>query len=257
MGEKINDMQSNGIKMLLKYKENPSQALRNDIVMEYLYIPKVVASQMRGYTAAFAQVEDMVNQGVITLIECIDKYEFDKGLSFETYAYAKIKCANIDYLRKQDWLPRRVRKTAKDISKAYDELANKFMREPTIEEIAENLEVQPDIIKKHNSEIANSVMLSFEMILQGVSTDNNMADIPLCSSSPEEAIFAEELREQLKKAIDSINSRERTVISLYYYEHLRLAEIADIIGVSQSRVCQIHKNAIQKMRNVLETYMKG
>ena len=252
MGGKSNDNDSLGVKMLLQYKQNPSQELRNDIVMEFMYIPKVVATQMISYTTQFAQLEDIVNEGVITLIECIDKFEFNKGVSFEAFAYAKIKYANIDYIRRQDWVPRRARKTSKDINRAYNELAMELKREPTVEEIASYIGISESAVKKNNREIANSIMVSFEEIL-----DSSMTGLADSLATPEDILFSNELKEQLKGAIDSLNEKERTVISLYYYEHLRLAEIADIMELSESRVCQIHKRAIDKMKKILDIYMKG
>ncbi|MDD3429643.1 MAG: sigma factor, partial [Oscillospiraceae bacterium] len=124
------EMQKQAQQLLQVYYSAPTVNLRNDLVMLYSYIPKTVAAQMRGVTSSYAQLEDIVNQGVITLIDCIEKFDPTKGVKFESYAFMRVKCANIDFIRKQDWLPRRVRKTAKDVTLAHDELSNKLMREP-------------------------------------------------------------------------------------------------------------------------------
>lgn len=241
-----------------EYQRTGDIELRNQLVMHYSYIAKTVAAQMRGVTASYAQMEDIVNQGIITLIDCIDKFKPAKGVKFESYAFMRIKCANIDFIRKQDWLPRRVRKAAKDISTAYDELSNQFMREPTTKEIADKLGLSETAVNKHYSEMSNSVMLSFETLLQSSLYGEAGPEKPAGDEFlPEDRLMKTELRQQLIEAIDSLTEKERLVISLYYYEHLKLYEIAEILKVSESRVCQTHSKAILKMQRRLEKYMKG
>lgn len=245
--------------LMEEYHSTGSRELRNKLVMHYSYIAKAVASQMRGYTANYAQLEDIVNQGMITLIDCVERFDADKGVKFESYAFMRVKCANIDFIRQQDWLPRRVRKTAKDISAAYDRLSNELMREPSIRELAACMEVPEEQIQKHYGEISNSVMVSLETVLQSTLGDAgatlDVSDSP--ELQPEERLMNEELRRQLAEAIDELSERERLVVSLYYYEHLRLLEIAEVMGVSESRVCQLHSKAVAKMRLKLNEYMKG
>lgn len=259
VAEKKTLSMENPAELLAEYQKTGNLELRNTLVMHYSYIAKTVAAQMRGITSSYAQMEDIVNQGIITLIDCIDKYTPARGMKFESYAFMRVKCANIDFVRKQDWLPRRVRKTARDVTAAYNELSSELMREPTHREIAEHLGVSEDMVEKHFSEISNSVMLSFEMLMQnslaGVEgTPGAREDVEL---QPENRLMKSELREQLMAAIDQLTERERLVISLYYKEHLKFAEIAEILSVSESRVCQTHSKAILKMRQRLEAYMKG
>lgn len=250
--------QIDAIGLMDEYKATESRDIRNTLVMHYSYIAKVVAGQMRGYTANYAQLEDIVNQGIITLIDCIEKFDTEKGVKFESYAFMRIKCANIDFIRQQDWLPRRVRKTAKDISAAYDNLANQLMREPTIKELAAYMELPEELLQKHYGEISNSVMVSLETVLQNAIQDSGGMDISdAYELQPEEKLMGDELRRQLAEAIDALSERERLVVSLYYYEHLRLFEIAEVMGVSESRVCQLHSKAVARMRLKLNQYMKG
>lgn len=246
------------IGLIAQYQQTGDTELRNQLVLHYSYIARTVAAQMRGVTANYAQMEDITNEGIITLIDCIDKYDVKKGVKFESYAFMRVKCANIDFIRKQDWLPRRVRKTAKDISAAYDTLSNELMREPTVKELAAHMKMPEHLLNKHYSEISNSVMLSFETILQSSLQGNATVDISLDEDLlPESNLFKQELRSQLMEAIDSLSERERLVVSLYYYEHLKLFEIAQVLGVSESRVCQVHSKAILKMKHKIEQYMKG
>lgn len=248
----------NPIELMEEYHKSGEQELRNRLVMHYSYIARTVAAQMRGITASYAQMEDIVNQGIVTLIDCVEKFEAEKGVKFESYAFMRIKCANIDFIRKQDWLPRRVRKTARDITEAYDELANKLLREPTTKEIADYLEISEASVNKHYSEISNSVMLSFETLLQSSLYTDNAPEKPADEDSlPESKLLRAELKEQLIEAIGSLTDKERTVISLYYYEHLKFSEVAEVMDVSESRVCQVHAKAIIKMQSKLKKYMKG
>ena len=190
--------------LLESYLKSPSVALRNDLVLQYSYIPKTVAAQMRGITASYAEVEDIVNNGIITLIDCIERFDPQKSGNFESYAFSRIKCANIDFIRKQDWLPRRVRKTARDITAAYDALANNLMRVPSAKELADHLGVDESMIYKHYREISNSVLLSFEMLLSSVS-ENGADDTAGDFEQPESSIIHSELHQRLMGAIDSLS----------------------------------------------------
>ncbi len=242
--------------LLEAYLKAPSVALRNDLVLQYSYIPKTVAAQMRGITASYAEVEDMVNNGIITLIDCIERFDPQKSGSFEAYAFSRVKCANIDFIRKQDWLPRRVRKTARDITAAYDALSNELLRVPSAKELADHLGVEEAAIHKHYREISNSVLLSFEMLLSSVA-ENSAADAVGDFEQPEASLAHSELQQRLIEAIDALNERDRLIISLYYYEHLKLHEIAQVLKVSEARVCQARSKAILKLRSHLKDYLEG
>lgn len=247
------------ITWMQEYQKTQSVELRNRLVMHYSYIPKVVAAKMRSATASYQQLEDIVSQGMLTLIDCVEKYRDDKGTKFETYAFMRIKCANIDYIRKQDWLPRRVRKTARDITAAYEALANKLMREPTSHELAQEMGVSEEVLEKHFCEMSNSMMLSFENLLEGALPDQDSEDYASddIHGLPEHRVLRHEQREQLMGAIDCLNERERLIISLYYKENLRLCEIAKVLEVSESRVSQMHSKALLKLRQSLLEYEKG
>lgn len=244
--------------LMLEFKENNDPELRNQLVLGYSYIAKSVAVQMRGIFQNYAQMEDVVNEGILTLMDCIAKFDPGKGIKFESYAFMRVRGAVIDFVRRQDWLPRRVRVNAKSIAAAHDLLCNELMREPTQQELADRLDMPLDTLSHHYSEISNSVMLSFEGLIQNV---NQMGDILENSidenAVPETTVFQSELRAALKDAIDSLSERERLVISLYFFEHLKLSEIAGILEVSEQRVSQINTRAVLKLRQKLEAYVKG
>lgn len=246
------------VTLMLVYKQTGGIALRNELVMHYSYIAKTVASQMRGIFTNFAQQEDVVNQGILTLIDCIERFDPEKGIRFESYAFMRVRGAVIDFVRKQDWLPRRVRLAAKNMAQVHDQLCNELLREPTPKEMAERMNISPQALSQYSSEISNAVMFSFEELLQNTNQMGDALENSLGGESgPEGNIFREELREQLKKAIDSLSERERLVVTLYYYEHLKLADIAAVMKVTEQRVSQINSRAILKLKEPMEKYMKG
>lgn len=253
----LSDNTADSAELFKRYKESGDHEIRNDLVMRYNYIAKTVAQQMRGIASNYADVEDVVNQGMLTLIDCVERFDPEKEVKFETYAFMRIRGAVIDFVRKQDWRPRRVRKTAKDVSAAYDELSNKFLREPTSKEISDFLNISEDELHKHYSEFSRAMVVSFESIVDNAINTENTQTISSDSDSPEHMLFRRELKEQLAMAIDALTEREKLVVSLYYYENLKLAEISKVLSVSESRVCQIHSKALGKLRGKIDKYLKG
>lgn len=244
--------------LMLEYKKTGDIQTRNRLVMHYSFIAKTVAVQMRGISANYAQVEDVVNQGIIALIDCVEKFDLSKGIKFKSYAFMRVRGAVIDFVRKQDWFPRRVRMAAKNVAAAHDKLCHKLMREPTMQEIADYMETPIDVLNKNYGEISNSVILSFEGIIQNIYQGGNILSDYLDENFvPEDRIFKKELHETLQKEIEALSDRERLVVTLYYYEHLKLSDIAKILKVSDQRVSQINSKAVMKLRRKMEKYMKG
>ena len=241
-----------------QYKETGNISLRNKLVMNFAAIPKTAAMQLRGLTASYAQVEDMVNQGMITLIDCIDKFDFSKGIKFEAYAFMRVRGSIIDLVRKQDWVPRRVRMNSKEISSVYNALCHELQREPTKEEIAEKMNISVNKLDHYNSEISNAVAFSFEELIQNMSQMGDVLESTLSEDlTPEKKVIKTELREMLKKSIDVLSERERLVVTLYYYEELTLSEIAEVLNVSLQRVSQINSKAIMKLRSNMSDYINA
>ena len=230
---------------------------RNDIVMYYSSLVKFIAQRMRGTYKNYAQLDDVVNQGIISLIDAVEKFEPSKGFKFETFASIKVKGAIIDYIRSQDWVPRRLRKMSVDLDDAYNNLYSELGRQPTNQELAKALNITTEQLDRVMESTYNFTLLSYEEVVwQKMSA---MGEEPITDSveeSPERKLMEKELREQLGMAVDSLNERERTVVSLYYYENLKLKEIADVLGVTESRVCQIHSSAILKMRKRMKDYIE-
>lgn len=240
---------------LLKYHDEHSMELRNELVMDYIYIVRNVAKSTRGLYSNFANFEDVVNNGVITLIDCIEKYDAKKGMQFEPYAYTRVKQATIDYIRKQDYLPRRVRQRARDVSKCFNDLANQLMREPSDVELAEYMNISLEELNKHYSEMSTGNFLSVEELSVFLSNDD-YEDKNL-EHDPKAQFEKKELRRHLINAINTLNEKERLVVSLFYYENLKLKEIAEVLEVSDARVSQIHSKAILKLKSALIQEMDG
>ena len=240
---------------LTAYYNNPSIELRNELVLDFTYIIKKIAKSTRGLYQNYANFDDIVNNGVITLIDVIEKYDESKGMEFEAYAYTRVKQATIDYIRKQDYLPRRVRQTARDVSNAYNELANKLMREPTDTELAKHMGITTEELNHHYSEMSTGNFLSVEELSIYLSNDDY--EDRKVEHDPKAMFEKKELREALIKAIKTLNEKERLVISLFYYEDLKLKEIAEVLEVSDARVSQIHSRAVMKLKQILIEEMEG
>lgn len=239
------------------YKETNDPAIRNKIILKYTYLVKCISLQLRGIYKQFADVDDIINEGVITLIDAINKYDLDKSTKFSTYATIRIRGSIIDYVRKQDWVPRRVKKFSKDIDQVETRLRLDLNRDPTTKEIATDLNLTEKEYTKKLSETNSVNILSFEQILtdklsDGIEIKSNIAQ---SDDMPEARMDDQELRNILAESIDKLTERERIIVSLYYYEELKLKEISKVLEVSESRICQIHANIVKKLRKSLTNYV--
>ncbi|MEF9983563.1 MAG: FliA/WhiG family RNA polymerase sigma factor [Oscillospiraceae bacterium] len=240
-----------------EYEKDKSIENRNKIITAYSYLVSTIASKMRGICIGGSDFEDIVNQGFLALIETIDRFDMNRDVKFETFASIRIKGAMIDYIRKQDLIPRRVRKAARD----FDEMSTNFWasnnREPTEEEMADMLELPIDKLRKYEAEVHNANIVYFDAFLTGQETGmDTPTDMPIDDMMPEAHFIENEMKQALARAIDSLNRQEKTVISLYYYEGLKLKEIAYVYDITPSRACQIHIRAIEKIKNFLKNNEK-
>lgn len=243
------------VKALQEYRKTKDVKIRNNIVMNYAYIPQTVAVQLRGLANGYAQVDDMVNQGIITLMDCIDRFDETKGIAFEYYAFMRVRGGIIDLIRKQDWIPRRVREMDKKISDARSKLSHALMREPTDAELAQELGISVSKLSDLSAEVNNSVVFSFEELIQNMSQMGSSLEAE--GMSPEKKLVKEEMKSVLAKAIDELSERERLIISLYYYENLTFTDIAQVLEISVQRVSQINSKAVSKLKAAMEKYVYG
>ena len=244
--------------LLLLYKSTGCQELKWPLVLRYVGLVKSIALQVRGVYSSFAQVDDIINEGVLALVGAVDKFDPDKGIKFETFVSKRIRGAVIDLARRQDWVPRSVRRKARDIDHASSELFSELGRYPTDREMAERLGISEG---QYQEDLANSSMcnvLSLDALFED-REQNGGAELPDggMDSRPEDSMLRQELLETLTKAIASLRENEQTVISLYYHKNLSMKEIAQVMEVSEPRISQLHSRAIQKLKLYMNQYMTG
>ncbi|MDR3294357.1 MAG: FliA/WhiG family RNA polymerase sigma factor [Clostridiales Family XIII bacterium] len=238
-----------------EYKESGSVDARNDIVLAYMDLVRRIVLRFKGSYSNYGQLDDMINQGMIALIDAVEKFEPAMGNKFETFASLKIKGAVIDFMRKQDWIPRNQRSLVKELNAAYETLYAEQGKEPSKEELAAKMGVDAAQLEKILQKRHNAMILSYEEAIN----EKMMTAFPLLTEqkdldAPEAEILREELKQQLAQAVGGLNEKERLVISLYYYENLKIKEIAAIMEITESRVSQIHSASLLKLRHKIEVY---
>ena len=233
-----------------QYSQSKDIEVRNEIVLRYMDVVKFVAVSTRGIYCKYAEIDDIVNEGVLALIKAVESYDLQRGIKFETYASIKIKGAIIDFVRHQDWVPRPVRHFGRMLDKAYNELYSQLDRHPTNQELADHMGISKEKLLRSMADLAGTVTLSFEELLY----EDNF-DVFEGGDSADQELYEKELKELLTAAIDELKPREKQVISLYYYEKLKFGEIARVLDVTESRVCQIHSKAMLLLKRKLQDYI--
>jgi len=238
-------------------KEEGDERARERLVVAYSPLVKYVAGRMAAGLPSHVDEGDLISYGLIGLIGSIERYDLDREIKFETFAVARIKGAIIDELRSLDWVPRSVRAKARDVEKTHSELENRLGRTPTEEEMAAKLGVGVEDFRNTLLEIANSSVLALDDLWTVADPDGGQVSLldtirDPHAVDPEEAIDTVELKDRLAEAIEALPDRERLVIALYYYEALTLREIGEVLGVTESRVSQLHTKAVLGMRGHLQ-----
>ncbi|MCL2053637.1 MAG: FliA/WhiG family RNA polymerase sigma factor [Oscillospiraceae bacterium] len=252
----MNDMTSEQkAELLLSYKKHGGKELRNEIVIHYMNIVKYAAISTRNIYLSYADREDIVNEAVIGLIHSIESFDPEKNVKFETYASVKVRGAIIDYIRRQDIVPRKIRKFARDYEAAYSALYAELDREPAPFEIAERMELKTEKLEELSASAAAAHTLSLEELML-----NPAFDLPEEGSeeglwSAEERIHCKEKINQLAKAIESLTERQRLIVTLYYYEKLKFSDIGKVLELSESRICQIHSESVVRMKKFMADYI--
>ncbi len=238
------------VQSIQEYRATGNVNLRNDIVLRYLDVVRLIAVSLRNIYLKYASAEDVINEGVIALMGAIETFNPERGVKFETYANLKIKGAIIDYVRRQDWVPRQVRHFGKELDSAYNELFSKLGRHPTNDEIAEYMGITKEKLMRQMADAAGAITLSFEELLY---EDNFNVE---GGKTADRELYEKEQKKVVAQAIDELSPKAKQVITLYYYEKLKFSEIGQVLGVSESRVCQIHSKAILHLKLALEQYIK-
>jgi len=262
-----------------RFKASADADARERLILHYSPLVKYVAGRVGAGLPRSVDQNDLASYGLFGLIDAIDKFELERGFKFETYAINRIKGAILDELRALDWVPRSVRSRARQIEAGIAEMEHNLQRAPTDQELADFLEMAVEDLQSALAEIGRSGIAALDEFVgneSSTSVGEMLAEIGRSGIaaldefvgnesstsvgemladptgiSPEIAFQSEETRRGLVDAINRLPNRERLVITLYYYEGMTLAEIGDVLGVTESRVCQIHAKTMMSLRNRL------
>jgi RNA polymerase sigma factor for flagellar operon FliA len=237
------------------FKRSGRQGDRDQLIVYYAPLVKYVAGRVAAGLPQNVDQADLVSYGMFGLIDAITKFDPERGFKFETYAISRIKGAILDELRSIDWVPRSVRSKAKSVERAMTKLEAELHRAPTDAEIAEELDLSLDQLNGIYSQISSLGLVALDEMLsmnggESITFGDTLADR---SDGPGGVYERVEMRQLLASAINRMNEREKIVLTLYYYENLTLAEIGKVLGVTESRVCQIHTKAVLSLKSRLSS----
>ncbi|MBQ1608462.1 MAG: FliA/WhiG family RNA polymerase sigma factor [Lachnospiraceae bacterium] len=237
------------------YRKNPTPQLREQIIVEYAPLVKVVAGKLAMYLGSNVEYDDLVGYGVFGLIDAIDKFDLGKEVKFETYASLRIKGAILDQIRKMDWIPRTVRQKQKKIDEASRSIEIRTGKMASDAEVASELGITEDEYLGWQSQLKVTNLVSLNEFMEQGNEPAMDAHRNAHFEQPEDVISREELKEVLGEALETLTEKEKKVILLYYYEDLNLKEISRVLEVSESRVSQLHTKALVKMKKKMGPYM--
>lgn len=238
------------------YNRTKDVKLREQIIVEYVSLVKLVAGRLNMYLGYTVEYDDLVSYGIFGLIDAIDKFDFDKNIKFETYASLRIRGSILDQIRKLDWIPRSVRQKQKQIDAAITALEKEKGVGVTDQDIADKLGITIEEYRNWESlsNVSNIASLD-EFIEQG--TDGGVKEFRNTTYlEPEECIDNNEVKQMIMDALELLTEKEKKVVLLYYYEDLTLKEVAKILEVSESRISQLHSKALEKMKKHLGKYFE-
>ncbi|MDQ3963241.1 MAG: RNA polymerase sigma factor WhiG [Actinomycetota bacterium] len=235
------------------YKTTGSPSARDSLILHYSPLVKYVAGRVAVGLPANVEQADLISYGIFGLIDAIDKFDQSRKIKFETYAISRIRGAIIDELRAIDWVPRSVRSKAREVEKAYASLENKLKRPPSDVEIAEEMGVTTDELTAIYTQLSTVSLVALDELMSGdgergdkLSLVETLEDTR--TASPMEAFESEEMKTILAEAINRLPEREKVVVTLYYFEGLTLAQIGEVLGVTESRICQMHTKAVLALK---------
>jgi len=233
------------------FKDRTNKKLRDTLIVQYIYLTRYVVGRVKVSLPPTFSEEDISSYGVEGLIDAVEKYTPDKGARFETYALMRIRGNIIDKIRSQDFLPRSARKKIKDVKQAQENLRQQLGRPATTLEVADFMGMEPNKVDQILSE-DTTVGSIYDK--KGTSEDSVAIIDTIQDESrltPAEAMEEKDVKSELENALRRLPERERMIMVLYYHENMTLKEIGEAIEVSESRVCQLHAQAIMKLKNIL------
>lgn len=243
-------------KLWQEYSKNKSSALREQLIIEYSQLVKLVAGRLSMYLGYNVEYDDLCGYGIFGLIDAIDKFDCTKNVKFETYASLRIRGAILDQIRKMDWIPRSLRQKQKKIDTAMSKIEAEKGRIATDEELAAELELTLEEFNEWQGQTKATNLVSLDEYNETSGNESKMESLGHTRfEQPEEVIEREELKKMLVEAISLLTEKERSVVTLYYYEEMTLKEISLVLDVSESRVSQLHTKALAKMKTKLGSYM--
>src|SRR3954463_6227136 len=240
-----------------RYKDSGDKHAREQLVLAFSPLVKYVAGRMSTGLPAHVEESDLISYGLLGLISAIERFDLDREIKFETFAITRIKGSIIDELRSLDWVPRSVRARAREIERANSKLEHQLQRAPTDEEMSASLEMTVEDFHDALLQISNSTVAALDELwtvgdssgdqvsLLDTLTDENAPD-------PSQVMDSTELKDRVADAIARLPEREKLVVALYYYENLTLREIGEVLGVTESRVSQLHTKAVLRLRSRLQ-----
>jgi RNA polymerase sigma factor for flagellar operon FliA len=233
---------------------NVSELEKDELIRSYLPLVKKVVHRLSGRLPKEIDVREMLNSGIIGLVDALEKYDPKHETNFATYAQFRIRGAILDSFRSQDWLPRSLRYKSHKIEQAYHKIEQKLGRPATDEEVASEIGLTVAELQEMLGEVGSIVMLSFEELGFGHGEERFKADEMLASSTqdPLGKLLTGEKVGLIARALDRLPEKERLVISLYFYEELNLKEIGEILGVTESRASQIRSRSLIRLKNYLK-----
>ncbi len=236
-----------------RYRSSGDTRARERLVMAYAPLVKYVAGRMSSGLPAHVEEADLISYGLVGLISAIERFDLEREIKFETYAIPRIRGAIIDELRSLDWVPRSVRARAREIERAHVKLEHKLQRAPTDEEMAQELGIELEDFNESLIQISNSTIAALDELW--TVSDSSGDQVSLLDTlqdpnaeDPARAMDATDLKDRVADAIARLPEREKLVIALYYYENLTLREIGEVLGVTESRISQLHTKAVLRLR---------
>ena len=240
-----------------RYKGEGDAGARERLVVAYSPMVKFVAGRLGAGLPSHVEDADLISYGLMGLIGSIERFEPERGIKFETFAMTRIRGAIIDELRSLDWVPRSVRSRAREIEAAQAKLEHELQRAPSEAELAARLDVSEEELQTSLLEIANSSVYALdELWTVSDSSGDQVSLLDTISDpraeDPQESLASSEVKDRLTEAISSLPEREQLVVALYYYENLTLREIGEVLGVTESRVSQLHTKAVMRLKSGLQ-----